>query len=185
MERRFKEYVHLGEEVDPESWVIAYYYCEGVEGYTSLDVAAAIAAEESTGTWTRVTTETEEILRKYGGRVIEVDGNYAKVAFPLEIFEPGNIPQLLSIVAGNLFGLKAVKNVRLLDVQLPSKYVRGFKGPKFGVEGVRRIVGTLGSGRPHIGTIIKPKLGLSPERTAEVGYEAAIGGVTSSKTTRL
>ena len=95
----------------------------------------------------------------------------------MEIFEPGNIPQLLSIVAGNLFGLRRVQNARLLDVRLPRKYVMGFKGPKFGVDGIREIVGTTECRRPHIGTIIKPKLGLSPKRTAEVGYEAALGGV--------
>ena len=177
LERRFEEYLALGEEIDPEDWIIAYYYVEGVEGFSPLNVAAAIAAEESTGTWTVVTTEDEAILKNYGGRVIDIDGNYAKVAFPLEIFEPGNIPQLLSVVAGNLFGLKAVKNARLLDVRLPKKYVKEFKGPKFGIEGVRRIVGTLEDRRPHIGTIIKPKLGLSPRRMAEVGYEAASGGV--------
>lgn len=177
MKRKFEEYIALGEEIDPEKWVIAYYFVEGVEGYSPLDVAAAIAAEESTGTWTVVTTETTEILEKYGGRVIDIDGNYAKVAFPLEIFEPGNIPQLLSIVAGNLFGLKAVRNARLLDIALPRKYIKGFKGPKFGVSGVRKIVDTAKSGRPHVGTIMKPKLGLSPKRTAEVGYEAAMGGV--------
>jgi len=177
LERRFEEYVALGGEINPEEWVIAYYYVEGAEGFSPLNVAAAIAAEESTGTWTVVTTETEEILENYGGRVIDIDGNYAKVAFPLEIFEPGNIPQLLSIVAGNLFGLKAVKNARLLDVRLPKKYVEEFRGPKFGVEGVRKIVGTSRNRRPHIGTIIKPKLGLSPKRTAEVGYEVAMGGV--------
>jgi len=176
LERKFEEYVALGEEIDPEEWVMAYYFVEGTEGFSPLNVAAAIAAEESTGTWTVVTTETKEIMREYGGKVVDLDGNYAKVAFPLEIFEPGNIPQLLSIVAGNLFGLKAVKNARLLDIRLPRKYVREFKGPKFGVGGVRKIVGTE-DGRPHIGTIVKPKLGLSPERTAEVGYEAAVGGV--------
>lgn len=176
LERKFEEYVALGEEIEPEEWVIAYYYVEGAKGFSPLNVAAAIAAEESTGTWTVVTTETREIMREYGGKVIELDGNYAKVAFPFEIFELGNIPQLLSIVAGNLFGLKAVKNARLLDIRLPKKYVREFRGPKFGVKGVRKIVGTL-DGRPHIGTIIKPKLGLDPKRTAEVGYDAAVGGV--------
>jgi ribulose-bisphosphate carboxylase large chain len=177
LERKFEEYVALGEEIDPEKWIISYYYIEGAKGFSPLNVAAAIAAEESTGTWTVVTTETREILEAYGGKVIDLDGNHAKVAFPLEIFEPGNIPQLLSVVAGNLFGLKGVKNAKLLDIRLPEKYVRRFKGPKFGIKGVRKIVGTSKDRRPHIGTIVKPKLGLSPKRTAEVGYEAAVGGV--------
>jgi len=88
----------------------------------------------------------------------DIDGDYTKTAFPLEIFELGNIAQLLSIVAGNLFGLKAVRNAKLLDIRLPRKYVEEFQGPKFGVDGIREIVGTTRDCRPHIGTIIKPKL---------------------------
>lgn len=178
IERKFKEFIALG-EVDPRRWLIAYYYLEGSKGFSPLDVAAAIAAEESIGTWTKV--KAEEKARKLAGRVIEVKGNLAKVAFPLELFELGNIPQLLSVIAGNLFGLKAIKNVRLLDVSLPRKYLRAFRGPKFGVRGVRKIVGTLKEGRPHVGTIVKPKVGLSPKATARVAYEAGIGGIDHIK----
>ena len=97
-----------------------------------------------------------------------------KSAYPAEIFEPGNVPQYLSVVAGNLFGLSRLDAVRLLDFDLPESLVP-FKGPKFGIHGVRRIVGS--NKRPHVGTIIKPKVGLTPEDTAAVAYQAAIGGV--------
>jgi ribulose-bisphosphate carboxylase large chain len=180
VERKFDEFIALGEAIDPKDWLIAYYYVEGAKGFSPIRVAAAIAAEESIGTWTRVTTETER-AKRFAGKVIEVEGNYVQVAFPCELFEPGNIPQLLSVVAGNLFGLKAVKNCRLLDVRLPRKYVRGFKGPRFGMRGVRRIVGTAKSGRPHVGTIIKPKVGLTARATAEVAYEAGMGGIDHIK----
>jgi ribulose-bisphosphate carboxylase large chain len=65
----------------------------------------------------------------------------------------------------------------LLDIELPKDYVKSFKGPRFGVEGIRGIIGTLKDRRPHIGTIVKPKVGLSPKQTAEVAYNAAVGGV--------
>jgi ribulose-bisphosphate carboxylase large chain len=81
------------------------------------------------------------------------------------------------MIAGNLFGLSALKNVRLLDAEFPKSMLTYFPGPKFGMEGVRKIVGTQENRRPHLGTIIKPKVGLNPSETAEVAYEAAVGGV--------
>ncbi len=180
LERKFNEFLALGERIGLEDWLVCYYYVEGSEGYTPTNVAAAIAAESSIGTWTHVLTETKRAWR-FAGRVIDVKGNYAMVAFPIELFEPGNIPQLLSVVAGNLFGLKAIKNCRLLDIRLPKKYVRGFKGPRFGLEGIRKIVGTTKYRRPHVGTIIKPKVGLTPKITAKVGYEVAMGGIDHIK----
>jgi len=58
-----------------------------------------------------------------------------KVAYPVELFEPGNIPQLLSDVAGNIFGMKDVKNLRLEDVEFPKGYLRSFEGPVWGSGG--------------------------------------------------
>lgn len=173
-------FLALGEKIDEEDWIICYYYVEGIEGFTPTDIALAIAAESSIGTWTKVTTETKRAWR-FAGRVIDVKGNYALIAFPIELFEPGNIPQLLSVVAGNLFGLKAIKNCRLLDIKLPRKYIKSFKGPRFGVEGIRKIVGTLKDRRPHIGTIVKPKVGLTPKQTGKVAYEVAMGGIDHIK----
>ncbi|WP_456475750.1 RuBisCO large subunit C-terminal-like domain-containing protein [Candidatus Pyrohabitans sp.] len=146
----------------------------------NIEVAArAIAMEQSTGTWTEVTTATKEIHEKYGARVVDIEGDVAKIAFPVEDFslEIGGIPNILSIIAGNLFGLREVRAVRLLDVEFPREIVSFFRGPNFGIEGIRKLVGTTGTRRPHVGTIIKPKIGLPPERFASVAYEAAMGGL--------
>ncbi|MEM3047476.1 MAG: RuBisCO large subunit C-terminal-like domain-containing protein, partial [Candidatus Bathyarchaeia archaeon] len=101
------------------------------------------------------------------------------VGFPTALFdlERGGIPNLLSIVAGNLFGLSALKTVRLLDLDFPKAMVEAFPGPQFGIDWIRERVGTLENRRPHLGTIVKPKVGLSPKQTAQVAYEAAVGGV--------
>ncbi len=180
LERKFEEFVDIGRKIDPEEWLVCYYYVEGAYGYTPTNIGAAIAAESSIGTWTHVFTETKRAW-KFAGRVIDVRGNYALVAFPIELFEPGNIPQLLSVTAGNLFGLKAIKNCRLLDIRMPKEYIKFFKGPRFGIGGIRKIVGTSKKRRPHVGTIIKPKVGLTPKITAKVGYEVGMGGIDHIK----
>jgi len=73
-----------------------------------------------------------------------------------------------------VFGLKALKNLRLNDIMLPDQLVRGFKGPQFGIEGIRKLLKV--SERPLVGTIIKPKLGLKTADHAQVAYEAWSGG---------
>jgi ribulose-bisphosphate carboxylase large chain len=53
-----------------------------------------------------------------------------------------------------------------LDLRLPDAFAAAYPGPKFGVEGTRRLSGVRG--RPLIGTIIKPSIGFSPEQTADL-----------------
>jgi ribulose-bisphosphate carboxylase large chain len=105
------------------------------------------------------------------------DGYITKVGFVDDIFELGSFPQYLSVLSGNLYGLSKLAKVRLLDIDFTEATVATYKGPKFGIEGIRKIVGTDKDRRPHVGTIIKPKVGLNPKDTAHVAYESAIGGV--------
>ena len=157
--------------------VIATYFFIPEQGTTPDEAAQAICEEETTGTWTNISTRTAYVQR-LDGTVESVEeageGYVTNIHFPAEIFEPGNIPQYLSVVAGNLFGLSRLSAVRLLDIDLPDELVP-FKGPKFGIQGIRRLIGT--KRRPHVGTIIKPKVGLTPKDTAAVAYQAAVGGV--------
>ncbi len=168
-------------EIDPDDYVICIYYVVPKKGMSLQGAAINLAAEESIGTWTKVVTMTNKVL-KLAGKVFKIEklnsGGLVKVAFPLDLFDlDAGISHLLSIIAGNLFGLGDLKGVRLLDLHLPKEYAKMFKGPKFGIEGVRKLIGTDREPRPHLGTIIKPKVGLGPKETAKVAYEAAIGGV--------
>jgi ribulose-bisphosphate carboxylase large chain len=149
--------------------LVAKYHVE-----TDLPIkkaATAIAAEQSTGTWTEVRGADNPLA----ARVIRAEGDIAEIGFPVELFEPGNIPQYLSVVAGNLFGLEALRKVRLLDVDFPDSLVRAHHGPRFGIEDARKIIDA--NDRPLVGTIVKPKVGLDPAGTAEVAAAAIRGGL--------
>jgi ribulose-bisphosphate carboxylase large chain len=137
------------------------------------EAAGGVAAESSVGTWTELTT-VKPYIDKLAARVFNIEGNIAKIAYPQELFEPGNMPNILSSIAGNVFGLRALENLRLIDIDFPSKLVKSFKGPKFGIEGIRRLLKVYD--RPLVGTIIKPKLGLKTADHAKVAYEGWIGG---------
>ncbi len=107
-------------------------------------------------------------------KAFHIEGNYVKVAYPLDLFEGGNIPNLLSGIAGNIFGMKAVKHLRLVDATLPSEYIKGFKGPLKGMDGIRKEMKI--KNRPLLGAVPKPKIGYSAKEHAEVGYETWMGG---------
>jgi 2,3-diketo-5-methylthiopentyl-1-phosphate enolase len=61
--------------------------------------------------------------------------------------------------------------------------VATFNGPKFGVEGIRRLVGA--TDRPLLITMLKPAIGLTPKESADVFYQAAIGGSDGVKDDEL
>jgi ribulose-bisphosphate carboxylase large chain len=152
--------------------IICDFYIEP-KGISLKEAAGGVAAESSVGTWTELTT-IKPYVEKLAACVFSLDGNNFRVAYSIGLFEPNNMPNILSSVAGNVFGLRALKNLRLQDIHLPSELVRSFKGPKYGITGIRKLLNV--HDRPLVGTIIKPKLGLKTLDHAKVAYEAWVGG---------
>jgi ribulose-bisphosphate carboxylase large chain len=155
-----------------DSDVICTFRVES-KGVSIKEAAGAVAAESSVGTWTELTT-AKSYVEKLAAHAFSIEGNSIRIAYPIGLFEPGNMPNMLSSVAGNIFGLKAIRNLRLQDIDFPEEIISSFKGPKFGVKGVRRLLKVYD--RPLVGTIIKPKLGLKTSDHAQVAYDAWVGG---------
>ncbi len=155
-----------------ETDLICTFFVEP-EGISLKEAAGGVAAESSVGTWTELTTE-QPYVKRLAAHVFSVEGSVVKIAYPKELFEPANMPNILSSVAGNVFGLKALKNLRLLDIEFPKQLLNSFKGPAFGISGIRKLLKV--PKRPLVGTIIKPKLGLETKDHAKVAYEAWFGG---------
>ena len=155
-----------------ETDVICHFHLE--PGDRPLrEAAGAVAAESSIGTWTELRTMKPYMI-ELRARVYEIEKHRISVAYPIELFEPGNLPNLLSSVAGNIFGMSAISKLRLLDIELPEELLRSYPGPRYGIEGVRELLGIRD--RPLLGTIIKPKLGLKTRDHAMVAYLAWMGG---------
>jgi len=171
--------LRLGAKPDYKTHIVATFY---IESKISLSRAAGeIAAESSIGTWTELKTLRPEVARRLAAVIFYLNQKtgIVRIAYPLEIFEPGNIPQLLSSVGGNVFGMKDLKNLRLLDLDFPGKYVRSFLGPAFGIPGVRKFLGI--KKRPIIGCIMKPKLGLTSDEHARLAYFMWKNGIDTIK----
>ncbi len=156
----------------PRDDIICLFYVEPAKGKTMLSVANTLALESSVGTWTNI--KAPKRIKQLDAKVFSIHGNLIKVAYPSQLFEKGNVPNILSSVAGNIFGMKAVKNLRLEDISFPKSIIKSFKGPRFGTKGVRKKMKV--KKRPFVGTIIKPKLGLNPKEHAESAYNSWLGG---------
>jgi ribulose-bisphosphate carboxylase large chain len=183
--------------IDPvANEVIATYW---LETPFSLEKASEIiVSEQSTGTFTALPSETESLKRRHRARIVSIEplettsfpslpgakvppgnkGEYrrgiVRIAFPYENIGP-SIPNLLATVAGNLFELEELSGLRLLDLELPPSFRERYEGPRFGIAGTRELTGVYG--RPVIGTIIKPNIGLPTEELRLIVRELAQSGI--------
>lgn len=158
--------------------IVVLFYFEPDKGISRNEAIGRIASESSTGTWTTL-FKMPKRMKSLMATAYEVDGNYVKVAYPFDLWEPGNAPQLLSGIAGNIFGMKALKNLRLVDATLPRDYIKHFKGPNHGIEGIRKFMKV--KKRPITGAVPKPKIGFSAKEHAEIAFETWMGGFDLTK----
>jgi len=82
----------------------------------------------------------------------------------------GQLPQLLSLVYGNV---SLRRGVRLVDLALPDPLLARFAGPRLGVAGLRALTGV--TDRPLLATALKPR-GLPALEYARMAAEFAEGG---------
>lgn len=166
------------------------------------EAAKTIAGEQSSGTFLPIPGESEELKARAAARVERLEergfcagpslpgaakgGSHTRyemeLSWPLANIGP-SLPNLVATVAGNLFELQAVSGLKILDIRLPPAFAKAYPGPGFGVEGTRRLTGV--HGRPVIGTIIKPSVGLSPDETAALAGELCAGGIDFIKDDEL
>ncbi|MHA1911959.1 MAG: RuBisCO large subunit C-terminal-like domain-containing protein, partial [Candidatus Kariarchaeaceae archaeon] len=171
-------YLAKDDEIDPKKSVIAEYKVKGTESFERM--AKETAAESSVGTWTSISYLDDDIMSALAAKAFALDekNHMMKVAYPVELFEKGNIPQFMSLVLGNILGMSVVDSMRVVDIHFPDSFLNDFKGPAFGIHGIHKLLGIpKDDPRAILGTIIKPKLGLNPKQHADAAYMAWKGGV--------
>ncbi len=157
----------------------ALFYYESAKGISNADAVGRIASESSSGTWTTL-TEKPKLLEKVKAYVYDYSNSYAKIAYPRIIAENWNVAGLMSGVAGNIFGMKAIENLKLLDVELPENYIKYFKGPVYGQEVIQKIFKKKSG--PITSVVPKPKIGYTAKEHAEkVAYQVWKGGIDCVK----
>ncbi|UOF90455.1 2,3-diketo-5-methylthiopentyl-1-phosphate enolase [Fodinisporobacter ferrooxydans] len=163
-----------------ENYVLATYRIQS-ESYDFAKKAQGIAMGLTVGSWTDLPLAKQEMMQQHLGQVADIrelpavyDNLYAaeiQIAYPVINFSP-DIPAILTTVFGKL---SMDGKVRLIDLQIPDTFARQFPGPKFGIQGVREILGV--QDRPLLMSIFKSGVGMELKELADQFYQQALGGV--------
>lgn len=176
-----------------EDYIIGTYQVR-IKTSSIEKLALAIADEQTTGTWIKVGADSADKKIKFGAKVVSIyevpdkAADYVEDLPPMYIiqiaFPMANIGESLPMMLTTVFGnISASGMVKLIDCAFPKKYVEKFQGPKFGVQGIRDLLGV--QDRPLLNAMIKPNIGWTPDEGAEIFYSAAKGGVDIIKDDEL
>ncbi|MGD2144688.1 MAG: RuBisCO large subunit C-terminal-like domain-containing protein, partial [Anaerolineae bacterium] len=177
--------------IENDDYVVGTYYIKDIKEdcdfIDHLSQVKRLVLEGSTSSWVQVEEDTPELREKLTSKLI---GYYEipapkgtkkaviQLAFPIGHWDVKvNIPMLLLSIAGNYSAFPT--HIRLVDLYIPQKVAGQFQGPKFGIEGVRELLGV--PERPLHLHIIKPKMGMTPRATAAQVYETGTGGADLCK----
>ncbi|WP_182087312.1 3-oxo-isoapionate-4-phosphate decarboxylase OiaX [Aureimonas sp. ME7] len=155
-------------------------------------LATKIASDQSTGTFVPLPGETPELKARVAAQVLAIrhleptgepafgsshpglsghtrfNRGEADIAFPMAAVGT-DLAALMTIAIGGAFSIAGFSGIRIVGLKLPAAFGEAWPGPQFGIEGSKRLTGV--SGRPIIGTIVKPALGLRPAESAEMVRE--------------
>ncbi|MBO2943130.1 2,3-diketo-5-methylthiopentyl-1-phosphate enolase [Paenibacillus sp. F411] len=145
--------------------------------------AQSIAVGMTVGSWTELPQAKRDAMKKHLGEVYAVevhespDGSagtrYAdiRIAYP-DINFSRDIPALLVTVFGKI---SMDGRIKLTHLDLSSDFLSSFPGPKFGIDGIRELLGV--NDRPLLMSIFKSVIGLSAAELREQFMRQAQGGV--------
>lgn len=187
----------LPEDNSSKKYALATYYIELPESENIVDKAKKMALGQTLGTWVDVPGISDEMRELYMGKVANIleappvelashlhdsrRAYFVQIAYPTANFG-SDFPMLFTTLLGNDASTSA--QVKLVDLQLPERFTAGFKGPRYGIEGIRKLTGTS-PGTPLLLNMIKPCTGLTPEEGARIFYDAALGGIDFIKDDEL
>ena len=143
-----------------EDYVIATYQAK-VQTSNIEKLAMAIADEQTTGTWIKVGADSIEKTKRFGSKLVALY-EVPDIGCDYQSDEPP---------------------MYVIQVAYPMEFIEKFQGPKFGVEGMREVLGV--KDRPLLNAMIKPNIGWTPDEGAELFYRACKGGVDVIKDDEL
>lgn len=118
--------------------------------------------------------EERRILDEIVARVVDIrpHGDCFEVDLGIAPETTGNEPaQLMNMLFGNC---SMQPEVEFIDVRFPRGYEKAFPGPRFGIDGIRKIVNV--EGRPLTCSALKPQ-GSSVEHLAKLARTFALAGI--------
>jgi len=177
--------------VDNSKYIIATYDVSTTA--TPEDAAWAIAVGQSIGNPNaRSNWETKQMVEDHACKILSISNTSKEsdkirretiaIAYPIENIDLAGdgVSHLLCQLMGGQMDIDIITRCRLMDIEFPdSVYNDHFKGPRYGISGIRDFTGVYD--KPLFGGIVKPKIGLTPDKLLEVVREMVEGGVNFIK----
>ncbi len=185
------------EELDLEKYTITEYLFEST---INPEKAVSDLCQEQATAQHRRSFVKEDTRPKYGAKVVSLDV-LEKDADPKFVFEftpkkkvsvckakiaqpwvnfGAKIPNMISALVGEgIFYVDGINSISVENIEFPKSFLKHFKGPQFGVEGIRKKLQV--KERPLICSVVKPNIGLTPEQFAEQAFKGLTGGLDMVK----
>lgn len=171
------------EDIDKDRYFIATYKAKSV---TTLAVLAwDIAVGQSVGNPTiRNKWEDDELYENHSCLILNnkdilehTNEGFVDIAFPVANidWENDGVNHLICQLMGGHTDINIVERCRLVGLQLPEHIKSKFRGPKFGLEGLRKLTGNYN--KPLLGGILKPKVIQKASVLEDMVRELIDGGV--------
>ena len=179
--KKLKDIIEINSNYKKEESIELVYYLKCEKDI--VDISKKLAIDETTGKWIGKEKPTS-LFKKCVADVYKIfvfDKGEGIVFIRTPIinlsFEKDPLYQILMLACGGpVLEFVYYSKVALIDINLPPKLLKKFKGPRFGIDGIRKITETPFP-YPIIGTIIKPCSGLTEKEVAKKCYLSAKGGV--------
>lgn len=170
-------------DIDLERYYIATY--DMVSSANLRDAAWNLAIGQSVGNPNvRNEWETDQLFEDHSCLVLgdeaglrHLTPGQVEIAFPVANtdWDTDGISHLLCQLMGGHVDIDIISRCRLTKLELPRTVTDHFLGPKFGLSGFRAMTGQYG--KPLFGSIVKPKIGITPEVLLEMVKQMVDGGV--------
>lgn len=145
----------------------------------SLSQAAVQVLLILTGRTTRkLPYETSALRSVTSGHVLHVDEktSIVELALPTFLCRPSEgLTHFMTLIC-SAAEYNYCDEYWVENVDFPQPYVDAFKGPRFGVDGLRHLLGPDAQTRPLVGVMLKPRLGVPLTVVADHIRNALIGG---------
>lgn len=171
------------EEIEVGKYFIVTYYIKSTT--TLAAVAWDIAVGQSVGNPSiRNKWEDDELYLNHSCLILnnkdileKTNEGFVDIAFPvanIDWVEDG-VNHLICQLMGGHTDINIVERCRLVGLQLPEDIKSKFRGPKFGLSGIRKLTGNYN--KPLLGGILKPKVIHKSSILEDMVRELIDGGV--------
>ncbi len=175
------------DRIDKDKYILATYFLHAKT--TLRDAAWELAVGQSVGNpHVRNHWESDQLFEDHSCIILNDPGVLSKsklghvlIGFPVANtdFEEDGISHLLCQLMGGQMDISNILSCRLINLVIPQHVRNQFKGPKYGIKGIREF--TKVKDKPLLGGIIKPKIGVSPKILCQMVQELVEGGVNFIK----